>query len=352
MPSPPLNLRTRAALADAAGVVIILALAWWVAFFAGGGAGRPAPVLWLLGGILLAVAVGRATAGRPEVVPRIVALAILGAIALTWPGALGPAGAPLGYANANGTLAGLGALMAVGAAGTSRSVGERNAWLGLGVGFGAATAVTGSWAGLISLSAALLLLVLSAVARWPAAVIVGGLIVLSLGLGLTSAIAAGDDPAGLGERTGVRGELWVAAADLAAEHPGRGIGPGMFAELNPVTDDADLRWAHHGYLQVAAELGFVGLGLVLALIGWVSCRLWIASVRAPVRSAFGGAAVLVVGLHATVDYVWHVPAVLLVLAVVIGAATGEPRGEGSNTPGVRLSRFAHFLGPMTHRATT
>lgn len=307
--------------ADLFGIALVVALGAWVAFGAGNGAGRSRPVLWLLIGLTAATAIGRALARRPGLTQRALAVAIAGAFALSWPGLLGAVGAPTGYANANATLAALGAIAAVGAARTARGGIERRSWLGLGAVLAAATAISGSVAGTAVLAAALILLGLSALARWPGVAVVGGLIVVSIALGLTTAVAVGGDPFGLAERSGVRGELWMAAADLLDQEPVRGIGPGNFAEANPVTDDRDLRWVHHAWLQVAAELGIVGLAFVFGVAGWTWARLWQVARRGPARAAVGAAALVVVGLHGTVDYIWHVPAVLIVAALLVGDAT-------------------------------
>lgn len=308
---------------DALGLGLIGLLAAWVGFFSGDGSGHPGPVLLLLFGLVVATAVGRVLAVRRGLVPRLLATSIAGAIILTWPGLLSAGGAPTGYANANATLASLGVIAALAAARTARQAADGRAWIALGIVLALFTASTGSVAGVLSLVLALGLLGLSAVTRWPAFVIVGGLIAVSVTIGVTTTIALGDDPVGLAARSDVRGELWAAAADFVDEAPGWGIGAGEFAEQNPVSDDADLRWAHHGYLQAAAEYGIVGFLLVLALAGWVWARLWNRSFSHPAEAVLGGAGLLIVGLHAAVDYVWHVPAVMLVLAVLVGNSLGR-----------------------------
>ena len=300
-----------------AGLVLVAALGAWTALIAGDGDGRPAPVLWLLGGLVLAVAIGRAAAARGVPLFGLVAVAVAGAAALTWPGVLAPAGAPTGYANANATLLGLGALSAVGAARAAGTGGRGRLWSAVAVALFACVPATGSIAGTIVVTGACATLALAIRTRWSPLVIGTGMVVAALALGLTVAIASGSDPAGLGGRAGVRGELWAAAEELADEQPVTGIGPGRFEVRNPVTDDDDLRWAHHGYLQVAAELGVVGLVLTLGLVAWGWGVLWWASDRADVASV-GAAALGAVVTHATVDYVFHIPAVLVTTALLVG----------------------------------
>jgi O-antigen ligase len=271
------------------------------------------------------------------VVHGVLAVGVAGAMALTWPGPTSAAGPPLGYANANATLTALGVLAALQMAAADRTTAGRRAWLGLAVGLGATTVAIGSVAGVLCLVGALAVVGLAAVTRSAHVATIGGIVVVVLVLGVTVAIARGADPVGLGERSEVRGELWAAAADLAAEEPARGVGPGRFEALNPVSDDADLRWAHHGYLQTAAETGAVGLGLLLTLLGWAYIRLAITAALRPGVAVIGAAGLTVVGLHATVDYVLHLPAVPLALAALIGASTSarRPRPAPQPDPGSR-----------------
>lgn len=312
---------------DAVGLILVLALAVWVGVFAGGGDGRPGPVLWLLAGSVVSFAVGRSLSPHAAVALPVVAVAITGSVALTWPGILQSGGAPTGYANANATLTAIGVIAAIGAALHADRPLDRRTWIGLGCVLVVATVLTGSVAGVASLLVALVLLGLSLATRWPAFAVAGGLIAVSLALGTTTAIALGGDPAGLGDRAGVRGELWSAAADIARDDPVDGIGPSEFADANPVSRDADLRWAHHGFLQVAAELGFVGLGGVLAIIAWVGGRSWSLAERRPVSAALAASVMAVVGFHGVVDYTWHTPTVVLVASLLLGVTTDKASGR-------------------------
>lgn len=286
-------------------------------------------MLLLLLGLALATAVGRALAGRAGLVPKLVAVSVAGSIVLTWPGVLSAGGAPLGYANGNATLSSLGLVAAVAAARAERNSALRRGWTALAGLLGALTVATGSVAGVVALAVALGLLGLSAVTRWAAFAVAGGLVAVSLTVGVTTAVALGSDVGGLRERTDIRGELWAAAADLAHDEPVTGIGPGQFADRTPVSSDSDLRWVHNEYLQVAAELGLVGLALLAGLAGWTWATLWATARDRPARAAVAAAAVTVVGLHAAVDHVWHLPAVLLAGSLLLGAGTGVSGRRGS-----------------------
>lgn len=303
---------------DVASTVVIVALAAWTGLVAGGGDGRPTPILFLLAGLVAAVLLGRRLSTWPGAVPNALATAVAGTFALTYPGVLGAGGAPTGYANSNATLAALGVMAAVSSARQAPAGRERQAWAALVASLVVATLLTGSAGGIIVLTTAGGLLLLASWSRWPPVVAAGGAVAVALALGVTVLLAV-DDSAPLADTEAVRVELWSAAAGLAREDGVRGLGAGAFAERNPVTQDADLRWAHHEYLELAVELGGVGLVLVIALGLTVLVRL----AAAGGAGTAAAAAVSVVAMHGTVDHVWHAPALLLVTALLVGDATGR-----------------------------
>lgn len=298
-------------------LALVGALAAWTAFVAGGGQGRSTPVLVLLAGLVAAVLIGRRSAAWPGAVAKSVAVATTGAFALTYPSLLGTAGAPTGYANSNATLGAVGAMAAVAAARRTPAGPERQAWTGLTAALVAATLLTRSTAGVAVLALAGVLLLLAAWTRWPPVVAGAGAIAASVALGL-SALLAVDGSAPMADTDAVRVELWTAAVDLAREDPVQGLGPGAFEDRNPVTRDADLRWVHHEYLELAVELGGVGLALVVGLGLATLARLGLAAADGTAAAA----AVTAVAVHGTVDHVWHAPAILLVTALLVGDATG------------------------------
>lgn len=302
---------------DIAGLALGVLLAAWTL----SGDGRPGPVVALLAGMVAAVIAGRVLVARGLPAFAVVAVGVGGALAITWPGMLQVTGPPTGYANANATLTGLGVVAAIGAARQAQSRAVNRWSLALAVVLLAALPFTGSVAGTVVVVVAVVLIVVALATRWPAAAVGGGLVLCAIALGGTVAIAAGGDLFGLDERAGVRAELWAGAEALADEEPWRGIGAGEFAARNPVTDDPDLRWAHHGALQVAAELGIVGLLLALAVVGWMWVALLRAARTAPGAATVGAGALCAVGLHSTFDHVLHVPAVVLVAMWIFGIAT-------------------------------
>ncbi len=332
-PSQELERRRRWAL-DVAGIALVgLALVWTLLTSLDRAVARPGPVIALLVGVTLLVCLPRWVPGDlAERIPGVVAIAVAGAMALSFPEVLRAGGAPTDYANANATLASLGAVAAV-VAGTVSVRRARAGWFLVAVALVGAVAATRSVAGLLALTAVAVLALGSVALRSATLAVVGGLVAVSLSLGVTTAIAAGADPLGFGERSGLRGELWSSALDAAREHPLRGLGPGGYESLAPVSSDGDFRWAHHGYLQQAADQGIPGLLLLLALFGWAYGRLWVAGGSDLTRAIEGASALTVVGLHASVDHVLHHAAVPLVAALLLGWAIVVPRSTSKGLGG-------------------
>lgn len=116
------------------------------------------------------------------------------------------------------------------------------------------------------------------------------------------------------------------ANDLAIEairrNPVGGVGPGDL-DLIWHTPDAvqSLQYVHNEYLELTAELGLIGLAFLAT-----SALLVVRSMRRARSSAdtarwVGGAAGLAAfGVHSAFDFLWHVPAVPLVAASVLGLA--------------------------------
>lgn len=282
---------------------------------------RPAPVLWLLGAVVVAGGLGR-LAGRAArwLAPAAVAGAVSVCVVPFLADAGEPTAAPLGYANADatffviGAVAGLALLVDAGAPVVARTVGAMGAaWLGI------ATVAAGSIAGLAVLVAAAAVAVV-AVLRPPVAAVCAGLALAGF-LAVTGLLAVADRGSPEGGDLSVRVALWHEALDLAIEHPLTGVGPGRYALEGPVTDDPDLRWAHHGPLQVAAELGSPGAALLLAAVGWALAR-GASSEGAAAAAALAATAALFA--HASFDYVLHEGALAVAVAFLVGAATPAP----------------------------
>ncbi|MGH3019910.1 MAG: hypothetical protein ACRDNR_07095, partial [Gaiellaceae bacterium] len=80
------------------------------------------------------------------------------------------------------------------------------------------------------------------------------------------------------------------------------------------------QYIHNEYLQLLAELGAIGAVLLAALLAGVALLLWRNRPRGPATALWAGvvAACAAGAVHAGFDFVWHVPAVPLTLAVLLG----------------------------------
>ncbi len=292
-----------------------------------------AVVAGALAGRLLAL-VDR-TARWPALVPVLLAVAMLPGS----PVSLAPGPRPLGYPNAN-TAAALQvmALCAVLLLGRGRPRWER--WLlGAGVAIAALAAVLhGSIAGI---AVGLPLAGVIAVSLWrpvrrPARIAVVGFASWCAGGIAVVALAATDSwpRAVLGALSTVRQELWQLAWRLWRENPLAGAGPGAFREHNPYAVDADLAAAHSSLLQVGAELGTVGVLLLLATVG-LGLRLTLHSSR-PGIAVVAGAAWAALWIHSLADHLFDYPAVPVLAGLVLGWAglrTTRRRPGSASRPG-------------------
>jgi O-Antigen ligase len=112
-----------------------------------------------------------------------------------------------------------------------------------------------------------------------------------------------------------------AALQLAAERPLTGTGPNR-AVLTWVQDSRRVtgRYAHNEYLQVLAELGFIGLALLVVLLAGLAWTVWRGRPHAPSTAVWAGAAagLAALAVHSALDFLWHLPAIPLAGAVLAG----------------------------------
>jgi O-antigen ligase len=185
--------------------------------------------------------------------------------------------------------------------------------------------------------------------RWPTVALLLGAV---LGAGLVGVVATGSGLAGAAEavadarvnlaspdRTGAL----HAALRLIAQHPLTGTGPGH----------ADLRWegqghgtqvfayVHNEYAQVATDLGLVGLGLLAVLLVAIARLLWRARTTGRAGATWAGAvaATVAFAVHSGFDFVWHLPAIVVIMTMLAGAVIPAPDMDGAHTPsGIRQER--------------
>jgi Flp pilus assembly protein TadD len=139
-----------------------------------------------------------------------------------------------------------------------------------------------------------------------------------------------------------RAEYWGVALDVVADNPMLGVGAGGYERrwLEERAGPGKVRDAHSLYLEVLAELGPLGLGLVLLALG----APLVAGVRArssPLAATLTGAYAAFL-LHAAVDWDWEMAAVTAV-GLACGAALcvlGQPAVARTMPVGVRGGALA------------
>jgi O-antigen ligase len=129
-----------------------------------------------------------------------------------------------------------------------------------------------------------------------------------------------------------------AALQLAAERPLTGTGPNR-AVLTWVQNSRRVtgRYVHNEYLQVVAELGFVGLALLVILIASLAWAIWRGRPHVPSTAVWAGAAagLAALAVHSALDFLWHLPAIPLAGAVLAGLVlpTAIDQEGGTQPPG-------------------
>lgn len=127
-------------------------------------------------------------------------------------------------------------------------------------------------------------------------------------------LAAAIVDAGITER---RLALWHDALEITEATPS-GIGHGAFGTTSPTAlDDRDTIYAHNEFLETSAELGVAAAALLVLLVGWAFVRLAVTR-HADVVTAVAAAALAGSTIQASVDYVWHFPAIPLAAAALVG----------------------------------
>ncbi|MGH9235281.1 MAG: O-antigen ligase family protein [Acidimicrobiales bacterium] len=119
-----------------------------------------------------------------------------------------------------------------------------------------------------------------------------------------------------------------AALGALGDHPLTGAGPGL-TELRWTRADgvqATLRYAHNEYAQVAAELGLVGATLLAGGLVALAWLLWRARDATGSGALWAGVAagLCAFAVHSGLDFIWHIPAIPLLAASLVGLVTPPP----------------------------
>jgi hypothetical protein len=161
--------------------------------------------------------------------------------------------------------------------------------------------------------------------------LVAGVVLLLCGLGAAAVLGGGEAYRKVVKSRATlaspeRADALRAAAQVVADHPFGGAGPGH-TQLRWGRPDGGARYftyAHNEYVQVAADLGLVGLALLAALLVALARLLWRARAAGPWAGAVAAACAFAV--HSGFDFVWHLPAVVLTVMLLAGVVLPAPRG--------------------------
>ena len=269
---------------------------------------------------------------------------------------------PLGYANALGLLAAMGILLALGLAVRSTNAWTRalygglvppllatiyftlgrGAWVSLGVGLAAALGVS------TRLSARYALALGAAALAGAALLVAGAGGPVALARDAYDSFTAPTTPAAEGGSRlltlsgSSRVDYWSTALEDVADHPVLGSGAGSYGRYwlrhRPVREPA--LDAHSLYLETLAELGPLGLALLLTALGLPVAAAVRARGDSLTAAALGPYAAYLA--HAAQDWDWEMPAVT-VAAVVCAASLLVSRRPTETPLGGRIPAAAAVL---------
>lgn len=316
---------------DIGGLAVAAGLLGWAGLQVALGRGDARGLAGVVLAGVAALVAARAAAAVDERLPAALVVAAGLVVVVVWPGILtrGPLSGPFAYSNASGAFMAQVAAAAVILAGLL----PRGAARVTAAVLAAAAGLVPVWLGTQAATVTVLLVVLGAALghrsdrRDGRTLAAAGLAVVVAAHVLTAA-AGVVGVQGVAER---RVALWGDGIDLLAADPLLGAGPGAFPTASPTAlSDRDTPFAHGELIELGATLGVPGLLLGAALMLWWFRRLGRARLDAVSGAAIGAATGL--WLHASIDYVLHVPAVVAAAGAVLAAATAPRRGSSAGSP--------------------
>ncbi len=136
-----------------------------------------------------------------------------------------------------------------------------------------------------------------------------------------------------------RYSYWDVALRAFSAEPIRGVGAGGWSvywlRYRPVAEFA--QDAHSLPLQTLAELGLVGLALLLASIGGIAVAARRALARAPALAAGPIAGAVAYLAHSPLDWDWEMPAVTLIALLLVGVLLVLAESEAPELRGMSLT---------------
>ena len=260
-------------------------------------------------------------------IPGVVVGVAVGMALTSWPVVGGgPLSGPFGYRNATGAFYVQAAVAALMVILSVRRPPLRLLLVAVAVSFVVVAAADSLAAGM-TLAIFPIVLVARRGGRWTRLeVVVAGFLVLLVLVGtvvLGATYKPGSNSPLVRALTDRRLVLWHESLQIIADHPG-GVGAGRFRYVAPTAiADRDARWAHNEFLQQGVELGWSGLVLAMLLFLWGFARLLVHP-EPDAIVALGAVSLAALGMHASVDYILHFPAVLLATAALVGTAQALP----------------------------
>lgn len=134
-----------------------------------------------------------------------------------------------------------------------------------------------------------------------------------------------------------RFQEWEAALDQFGSSPLTGVGAERSLVLPSEAGPLIARFAHNEYLQIAASAGLIGVAL-LALVMISVIRLVRGWRRDDLLARSAVAALVVFALAASLDFVWHIPAIAMFAGWCVGLAAKERENEEATTERAFLLR--------------